>query len=319
MPAPGDLIPTRDAYGEALLELGGEFPNMVVLEADISKSTRTDQFARRFPDRYFNMGVAEANMMVTAAGLATTGLAPFVSTYAVFASMRACEQIRTFVAYPRLDVKIAVSHGGVTPGDDGVTHQATEDLAILRAIPGMTVIMPADYFATKALVRAALLRPGPVYLRFTRDAVPVLYGPDDTFTIGRGKQLRDGTDVSLVAIGDLVCVALAAAERLASAGISAEVIDMHTLKPLDRELLLQSAAKTRRIVTVEDHQIEGGLGGAVAETLSEELPTPMRRIGLRNTFAESGPYPLLLSKYGMDAAAIVRAAGELLQKDLADV
>ena len=318
MPQLGELIPTRDAYGEVLVELGAEFPNLVVLEADISKSTRTSYFASRFPDRYFNMGVAEANMMVTAAGLATTGKVPFVSTYAVFGSMRACEQVRTFVAYPKLGVKICVSHGGLTPGDDGVTHQATEDLAMLRVIPGMTVIMPADYWATKALVRAATEHPGPVYLRFTRDAVPVLYGPEDTFTIGRGKQLRQGTDVSLVAIGDMVCVALEAADRLSSQGVSVEVIDMHTLKPLDRELLLESAAKTRRVLTIEDHQIEGGLGGAVAEVLGEELPTPMRRIGLRNTFAESGKYRQLLAKYGMDATAVVRAAGELLSKDVGD-
>jgi transketolase len=316
MPHLGEFIPTRDAFGEVLVELGAEFPNLIVLEADISKSTRTCNFAQEYPERYFNMGVAEANMMGTAAGLATTGKVAVVSTYAVFGSMRACEQMRTSVAYPRLDVKIAVSHGGLTPGDDGVTHQATEDLAILRAMPGMTVIMPADYWSTKALVRAAVQRPGPAYLRFTRDAVPVLYGPEDTFTIGVGKQLREGGDVSLVAIGDLVCVALEAADRLAATGMSADVIDMHTLKPLDRELLLATARKTGRVVTIEDHQVEGGLGGAVAEILGEELPTPMRRIGLRNTFAESGRYRELLAKYGMDATAVVRAANELLSKGM---
>ena len=304
--------PTRDAYGEVLVELGEEIPNLVVLEADIAKSTRTCHFAARFPERFFQFGVAEADMMAAAAGLATTGQIPFASTYAVFGSMRACEQARTFIAYPELNVKIAVSHGGITPANDGVTHQATEDLGIMRTIPGMTVVMPADAYATKALVRAAAAHTGPVYLRFTRDAVPVIYGPDETFEIGKGKVLRQGDDVSLIAIGDMLGVALEAAERLAASGVSAEVIDMHTLKPIDRVLVVQTAAKTRRVVTVEDHQIQGGLGSAVAEVLGEELPTKMRRIGLRNTFAESGRYDLLLAKYGMDAGAVAAAVRDLM-------
>jgi len=310
-----EQVPTRDAYGEVLVELGEEYPDLVVLEADISKSTRTCHFARRFPGRFFQFGVAEANMMVAAAGLATTGKIPFVSTYAVFGSMRACEQARTFIAYPHLNVKIAVSHGGVTPANDGVTHQGTEDLGIMRTIPGMTVIVPADYYATKALVRAAAAYMGPVYLRFTRDPVPIIYGPKDTFEIGKGKVLRGGDNISLIAIGDLLSVALEAADKLAEVGISAEVIDMHTLKPIDRDLIVKTAAKTRRVVTIEDHQIQGGLGSAVAEVLGEELPTPMRRIGLRNTFAESGRYDLLLAKYGMNATAIVAAAWELLDEE----
>ncbi len=307
--------PTRDAYGEVLVELGEDIPNLVVLEADIAKSTRTCHFANRFPERFFQFGVAEANMMVAAAGLATTGKIAFVSTYAIFGSMRACEQVRTFVAYPQLNVKIAVSHGGITPANDGVTHQATEDLGIMRTIPGITVIMPADYYATKALVRAAAAYAGPVYLRFTRDAVPIIYGPDEMFEIGRGKLLREGNDVSLIAIGDMLSVALEAAGQLAGSGVSAEVIDMHTLKPIDRELIVMTAAKTHRVVTIEDHQIQGGLGSAVAEVLSEELPTPMRRIGLRNTFAESGRYDLLLVKYGMDANAVKGAVWELMDKE----
>ena len=258
------------------------------------------------------MGVAEANMMVTGAGLATTGKIPFVSTYAVFGTMRACEQVRTFVAYPNLNVKIGCSHGGITPGTDGVTHQASEDLGIMRTIPNMTIIVPADYHAARKLVRAAAEHVGPVYLRFTRDAVPIIYDPDEEFVIGKGKVLHAGTDVSLIAIGDMVTIALETRQRLLERGIQAEVVDIHTLKPIDSDLVVQSAAKTGRVVTLEDHQIQGGLGSAVAEVLGELRPTPMRRIGLRDTFAESGEYQLLLRKYGMDAAAAVAAVEELL-------
>ena len=305
-------VPTRYAFGETLVELGQEMPNLVVLEADISKSTQTFHFANAFPDRFFQMGVAEANMMVAAAGLTTTGKIPFVSTYAVFGSMRACEQVRTFIAYPNLNVKIACSHGGVTPGSDGVTHQATEDLGIMRTIPRMTIIMPADYFATKKLVRAAAEMDGPVYLRFTRDPVPIIYDEDEAFVIGKGKRLREGQDVSLIAIGDFVSIALEAQQRLAQSGIDAEVIDMHTLKPIDRDLVVATARKTGHVVTLEDHQINGGLGSAVAEVLGENCPTPMRRIGLRDTFAESGEYHLLLKKYGMDVDAVLAAVDELM-------
>ena len=304
--------PTRHAFGEVLVEMGEEMPNLVVLEADIAKSTQTFRFANEFPDRFFQMGIAEANMMVAAAGLATTGKIPFVSTYAVFGSMRACEQVRTFIAYPSLNVKIACSHGGVTPGSDGVTHQATEDLGIMRTIPRMTVIMPADFYATKKLVRAAAEMDGPVYLRFTRDAVPIIYDEDESFVIGKGKRIRQGKDVSLIAIGDFVSIALEARERLAQTGIDAEVIDMHTLKPIDREMVLATARKTGRVVTMEDHQINGGIGSAVAEVLGESCPTPMRRIGLRDTFAESGEYRLLLKKYGMDASSVLTAVDELM-------
>ena len=305
-------IATRDAYGETLVSLGAEYTNLVVLEADISKSTRTSLFAQKYPDRFFQFGVAEANMVAAAAGLATTGKIPFLSTYAVFASMRAMEPIRSLIAYGKLNVKIAVSHGGFTPANDGVTHQATEDLAMLRVLPGMTVIMPADYYSTIALVRAAAEMEGPVYLRFTRDPIPVLYQEDADFTIGKGIIFRAGQDVSLIANGDMLHIALEAADQLAIQGIQAEVIDIHTIKPLDKDLIVGSAAKTRRVVTIEDHQIQGGLGGAVAELLGEELPTPIRRIGLDNTFAESGKYELLLQKYNMDPSAIVRTAMQLI-------
>lgn len=305
-------ISTREAHGEALVELGHENPNVVVLEADISTSTRTCYFAEEFPTRFFQMGVAEANMMAVAAGIATTGKIPFVSTYAVFGTMRACEQVRSFIAYPKLNVKIACSHGGITPANDGVTHQATEDLGIMRTIPGMTVIMPADYHSAKKLVKAAADYPGPVYLRFTRDPVPTIYDKDECFEIGKGKILYSGEDISLIAIGDFLQLALATREILHQRGIEADVIDMHTLKPIDKAIVIQSALKTRRVVTIEDHQIYGGLGSAVAEILAEECPTPMRRIGLRDTFAESGEYQLLLEKYSMDVNSIVSAVEQLM-------
>jgi transketolase len=304
---------TRDAYGEALVTLGDLYPNLVVLEADISKSTRTNKFAKDFPDRFFQFGVAEGNMMAAAAGLATTGKITFLSTYAVFASMRAMEPLRTLIAYGELNVKIAVSHGGFTPANDGVTHQATEDLAMLRVLPGMTVIMPADYYSTVALVTAAAEIDGPVYLRFTRDPVPVLYKPENEFQIGKGIVIRKGGDVTLLANGDMLHIALEASEQLESKGIQADVIDIHTIKPLDADLLLDSVARTRRVVTIEDHQVSGGLGGAVSELLCESLPTPMRRIGLQNTFAESGQYNLLLRKYQMDSISIVNAVFDLMK------
>lgn len=308
-----DGRPTREAFGECLVEIGREDERVVVLEADISKSTRSCYFAEAFPERFFQMGVAEGNMMAVAAGLATTGKIPFASTYAVFASMRACEQVRTFIAYPQLNVKIACSHGGITPANDGVTHQATEDLGIMSTIPGMTVVMPADSHATKALVRAALRHAGPVYLRFTRDPVPTIYDEGETFSLGKAKRLAEGKDVSLFAIGDMLSIALEARAQLLERGIEAEVIDFHTLKPIDSAAILESASKTRRVVTLEDHQIHAGLGGTVAEVLGERLPTRMRRIGLRDTFAESGDYRLLLHKFGMDCGAVIAAVEALME------
>ena len=303
----GDVLPTRVAYGEALRDLGDVDERVVVLEADIGKSTYSTLFGAAHPERYFNVGIAEQNEMGLAAGLASCGKVAFVSTYAVFASMRACEQIRSFVAYPRANVKICPSHGGLTPGNDGPTHQATEDLGIMRTIPNMTVCMPTDaVMAYKAVFAAAELE-GPLYLRLTRDPVPVIYDDDLDFAFGRAIVLRTGAEATLVANGDMVVQALQAAERLAEDGIEVTVIDMHTIKPLDTSCLLEHCAGKRFVVSAEDHQINGGLGSAVAEFLAERCQVPLKRIGLRDTFAESGPYLELLRKYGLDASAIERA------------
>lgn len=314
----GDLIPTRDAYGHALCELGETNPAIVVFEADIGKSTRSSWFGKRFPERYFNVGVAEQNEMAAAAGAAMCGMVPFVSTYAVFASMRACEQIRTFIAYPRLNVKICPSHGGITPANDGVTHQATEDIGMMRVIPGMTVIMPADAVATGKIVKASAAYPGPVYIRLTRDAVPVIYPEDAEFEIGKSVLLRAGSDVSLIATGDMVCKALEAAGNLEKHGVKAEVIDMHTVKPLDEEAVLATARKTGAVVTVEDHQVQCGLGGAVCEFLCGRLPTPVVRVGLQDSFAESGEYELLLRKYHFGTEDIEAAAMKAIRMQSGD-
>ncbi|MBI4377615.1 MAG: transketolase family protein [Nitrospinae bacterium] len=307
-------IPTRKSFGEVLVELGEENPQVLVLDADISKSTYTSLFANRFPKRFFNVGCAEQNEMAMAAGMSTCGKIPFVSTYAVFASMRACEQIRTFVAYPRLNVKIAVSHGGVTPGSDGVTHQATEDLGIMRTIPNMTIIMPADAVSTKKLVRQAATRTGPVYLRFTRDPVPVIYEDTVKLEIGKANIIREGTDATIIAIGDMVTKAIEASNRLTEKGINVTVIDMHTLKPIDEKSIIDSAKKTRALVTVEDHNIINGLGSAVSEVLIENEPVPMRRIGLRDTFAESGTYEELLTKYHLNVQDIILAVKDVIRR-----
>lgn len=310
----GESIPTRNAYGEALIEVGRENEEVVVFEADISKSTKTDGFAEAFPERFFNVGVAEQNEMAAAAGAAMYGKIVFVSTYAVFASMRACEQIRTFVAYPNLNVNICPSHGGVTPGSDGVTHQATEDLGIIRTIPNMTVLMPSDAVTTRMAVHQAVKIDGPVYIRLTRDGVPVLYDDDVDFQIGKAIILKEGGDVTLIAIGDMVSKAIEAAVKLDGEEICAGVIDMHTIKPIDSEAIIKAASGTGAIVTIEDHQINGGLGSSVAEVLVENRPVPMERIGLKNTFAESGKYEELLTKYGMDTAAIVGAAKKVIKR-----
>jgi len=303
----GEYIPTRKAYGEALCDLGATNERVVVLEADIGKSTQSIIFGKKFPERYFNVGIAEQNEMAMAAGFSSCGKIAFVSTYAVFASMRACEQIRTFVAYPRANVKICPSHGGLTPGNDGATHQATEDLGIMRTIPNMTVCMPADAVMAYKAVFAAAAFEGPLYLRMTRDGVPVIYDAAAPFQFGKAVVLRRGDDVAIIAIGDMVYHALQAADDLLKLGISATVIDMHTLKPLDTACIIEHCRSKRFIVTVEDHQINGGLGSAVAEVLCEHCPRPMKRIGLNDTFGESGPYKELLKKYGLDAHAIKEA------------
>jgi len=303
----GDEIPTRMAYGEALRDLGTENNSVVALEADIGKSTQSIVFGKEFPERYFNVGIAEQNEMCVAAGLASCGKIPFVSTYAVFASMRACEQVRTFVAYPKANVKICPSHGGLTPGSDGPTHQATEDLGIMRTIPNMTVCMPTDAIMAYKAVKAAAEFDGPLYMRLTRDKVPVIYDDSLNFEFGKGIVLKTGTDATIIANGDMVTQALTAAKNLEAKGISVTVIDMHTIKPLDKELVIKHCADKKFVVTAEDHQINGGLGSAIAEVLVENCPVPMKRIGLQDTFAESGPYAELLEKYELDATAIEKA------------
>jgi transketolase len=306
--------PTRYSYAEAILELGAKNPDVVVLDADVSKSIKTNLFAERFPERSFNFGIAEQNMMAAAAGMATTGLIPYASTYAVFASMRALDMVRNSIHYPRLNVKIAASHGGITPGPDGVTHQGQEDLSIMRAIAGSTIIAPADPTTTKLAVWAAAEYDGPVYLSFTRDPVPVLFDMDYPFEIGKAVTVRDGKDATIIANRDLVVQSLVAAELLAGQGLDVRVIDCHTLKPLDIEVVLQAAHETGAIVTAENNMYYGGLGSAVAEVLVENHPIPMKRIGVRDTFAESGPYLELLKKYGLSAEHIVKAVEEVFER-----
>ncbi|NQU17376.1 MAG: transketolase family protein [Candidatus Saganbacteria bacterium] len=306
---------TRVAYGKTLVELGKKHQNIIVLDADLSCSTKTALFAKEFPDRFFNAGVAEQDMMGMAAGFATTGKIVFASTFSCFASGRAWEQIRVSIAYPRLNVKICATHGGITTGEDGVTHQATEDLAILRAIPNLTLIVPADAIEAENAVRAAAAYHGPVYIRLSRLTSPIIYEKKDYgFKIGKGVTLRQGKNISIFSCGILVPEVLKAAEELEKKGISAEIINIHTLKPLDKEIIIKSAKKTKAVVTVEEHSIVGGLGGAVAEVLSENCPTMMARVGLRDMFAESGKAPDLLVKYGLTADNIVKTAKHLLKK-----
>lgn len=309
-----ELIPTRIAYGRALEKLGGERSDIVVLDADISCCTYTMYFAERYPERFFNFGVAEQNMMAAAAGLATTGLLPIANTYAVFASMRAVEQFRTFIAYPDLNVKVAASHGGVHVGADGPTHQGIEDIGIYRTIANTTVVSPADAVATDALLRAIVEHQGPVYFRLGRAPVPVIYSPEFCFEIGRAVALRTGDDVTLIAVGLMVHTALEAAELLARDGIQARVLDCHTVKPLDQAAVIQAAEETGAIVTVEDHLVNGGLGSAVAEVLVESRPVPLRRIGLRDTFGESGTMDELFDKYGLSAPHIAEAARSVIAR-----
>ena len=309
-----DSQPTRAAFARTLLELGEKNPRVVVLDADVSKSIGTNQFAEKFPDRSFNFGIAEQNMMGAAAGMATTGLIPFACTYAVFASMRALDMVRNSIHYPRLNVKIAASHSGITPGPDGVTHQGQEDLSILRSIAHSTVIAPADPTATAQAVWAVAEYEGPVYLSLTRDPVPYLYTDDFPFTIGTAVTLRSGNDVTIIANRDLVIQSLIAAENLAAKGIDTRVIDCHTLKPLDHELILKAASETGAIVTAENNIYYGGLGSAVAEVLVENNPVPMQRIGIQDTFAESGPYLEVIDKYGLTARHIVNAVLTVLKR-----
>ena len=298
-------IATRESYGNALAELGAEYPNIVVLDADLAGATKTGVFKKAFPDRHIDCGIAEGNMMGVAAGLATTGKIPFASSFAMFAAGRAFEQVRNSIGYPHLNVKIGATHAGISVGEDGASHQCNEDIALMRVIPGMVVICPADDVEARAAVRAAVEYEGPVYLRFGRLAVPVFNDPATyKFEIGKGITLKEGKDVTIIATGLEVNESLEAAKMLEADGISAEVINIHTIKPLDAELVCASAKKTGKVVTVEEHSIIGGLGGAVAEALSENQPTKMMRIGINDVFGESGPAKDLIAKYGLDAKSI---------------
>ena len=298
-------IATRDSYGNALAELGREHDNLVVLDADLAAATKTGVFQKEFPDRHIDCGIAECNMMGIAAGIASTGKVPFASSFAMFAAGRAFEQVRNSIGYPHLNVKIGATHAGISVGEDGATHQCNEDIALMRTIPGMTIINPADDVEAKAAVRAAYEMDGPVYLRFGRLAVPVINDrPDYKFEVGKGVLLKEGTDVTIVATGLCVGASLEAAEKLAADGISAEVINIHTIKPLDEEIILNSAKKTGKVVTAEEHSIIGGLGSAVCDCLSAKAPTPVCKIGVNDTYGESGPAVKLLEKYGLDAQGI---------------
>ena len=309
-----DKVATRDAYGKALLVLGAEDPNVVVLDADLSKSTKTADFGKKYPERFFNMGIAECNLMGTAAGLATAGKIPFASTFAIFAVGRAFEQIRNSIAYPKLNVKIAATHAGITVGEDGGSHQAIEDVAIMRAVPNMVVLVPADGEETRQVILAAAKYIGPVYIRMGRLAVPLLFGEDYRFEIGKANVLSEGTDVAIMANGVMVSMALEAAEELAAEGISVSVVNVASVKPLDEETIVRIAKQTKAVVTAEEHNIIGGLGGAIAEVLGEKQPTPMVRVGLKDTFGESGRPQELLEKFGLTKAALVKAVHEVLAK-----
>ena len=301
-------IATRDSYGNALKELGAEHPDLVVLDADLAGATKTGTFQKAFPERHFDFGIAEANMICAAAGMSTTGLVPFASSFAMFAAGRAFGQVRNSLGYPHLNVKIGATHGGISVGEDGASHQCCEDFALMRSIPGMTVICPADDVEAKAAVRAAYEMEGPVYLRFGRLAVPVFHSEDYQFQIGKGEVLKDGSDVAIIANGLLVYEAIQAAEALEAEGIHAMVINMATIKPLDNDLVLEAAKKCGRVITCEEHSVIGGLGEAVCSLLSEKHPTPVKRIGVNDEFGHSGPAAALLEQFGLTAPHIVDVA-----------
>ena len=300
-------IATRESYGNALVALGEKYDNLVVLDADLAEATKTGIFKKAFPERHIDCGIAESNMVGIAAGLASTGKVPFCSSFAMFAAGRAFEQVRNSVGYPHLNVKIGATHAGISVGEDGASHQCNEDIALMRTIPGMTIINPSDDVEAKAAVEAAYKMDGPVYLRFGRLAVPVINDkPDYKFEIGKGVLLKEGKDLTIIATGLEVNESLEAAKKLAEDGIDAEVINIHTIKPIDADIIVKSASKTGKVVTVEEHSVIGGLGGAVAEVLSEQCPTKMLRIGVKDTFGESGPAVKLLEKYELDAAGIYK-------------
>ena len=307
-------IATRDSYGNALKELGAEFENLVVLDADLAGATKTGTFKKAFPERHFDCGIAEANMICMAAGMSTAGLVPFASSFAMFAAGRAFEQVRNSIGYPHLNVKIGATHGGISVGEDGASHQCCEDFALMRSIPGMVVMSPADDVEAKAMVRAAYLHQGPVYIRFGRAAVPVIHEEGMKFEIGKGEVLKDGKDVAIIANGLMVAEALTAAEELKEAGIDAMIINMATIKPLDEELVLAAAKKCGKVITCEEHSIIGGLGEAVCGVLSEKLPTPVKRIGVNDEFGHSGPAAALLKQFGLCSDNIVKVAKEFCGK-----
>ena len=308
-------IATRESYGNALIEIGKENPNLVVLDADLATATKTGMFKKVFPERHIDCGIAECNMMGIAAGLATTGKVPFASTFAMFAAGRAFEQVRNSIGYPHLNVKIGATHAGITVGEDGATHQCNEDIALMRTIPGMVVMCPADDVEAKAAVRAAVEYDGPVYIRFGRAAVPVINDtPDYKFEIGKGTVVREGTDVTIVATGICVDSALGAAEKLAAEGISAEVINICTIKPLDEDIIIKSAKKTGKVVTAEEHSVIGGLGSAVCDALCKSYPTPVYKIGMQDCFGESGSAAALVQKYKLDAQGVYEQVKEFVNK-----
>ena len=307
-------IATRESYGNALVELGKEHADLVVLDADLAEATKTGIFKKAFPDRHFDFGIAEANMVNAAAGMSTAGLVPFVSTFAMFAAGRAFEQVRNTLGYPHLNVKIGATHGGISVGEDGASHQCCEDFALMRTIPGMVVVSPSDDVEAKAAVKAAYEHNGPVYLRFGRLAVPVINdNPDYKFELGKGVTLRDGKDITVVATGLMVAEALEAAKTLADEGIDVRVINIHTIKPLDEELILKAAKETGKIVTAEEHNIIGGLGEAVCSCLAEKCPTPVRRIGVNDEFGHSGPAAALLKQFGLSAEHIAEVVREMVK------
>lgn len=308
-------IATRDSYGNALVEMGAKYDNLVVLDADLAAATKTGIFKKAYPERHIDCGIAECNMMGIAAGLATTGKIPWASTFAMFAAGRAFEQVRNSIGYPHLNVKIGATHAGISVGEDGATHQCNEDIALMRSIPGMVVMSPSDDIEAKAVVKAACEYNGPVYVRFGRLAVPVINdNPDYKFEIGKGTVLKEGKDVTIVATGLCVSSALEAVKQLEADGIDAELINICTIKPLDEDLIVASAKKTGKVVTVEEHSVIGGLGSAVCDCLSEKAPTPVKKVGVNDVFGESGPALELLHKYGLDGEGVYNSVKEFLAK-----
>ena len=306
-------IATRESYGNALKDLAEEFPQLVVLDADLAAATKTGIFKKAYPDRHIDCGIAESNMMGIAAGLALTGKIPFASSFAMFAAGRAFEQVRNSIGYPHLNVKIGATHAGISVGEDGASHQCNEDIALMRTIPGMVVMCPADDIEAKAAVRAALEYEGPVYIRFGRAACTVINDkPDYKFEIGKGQLVREGKDVTIVATGIMVDSAIGAAEKLAAEGIDAEIINICTIKPIDKDIIIKSAQKTGKVVTCEEHSVIGGLGSAVCEVLSEECPVKVKRVGMQDVFGESGSASELIHKYGLDAEGVYKQVKEFI-------